>query len=687
MAKRSSIQKDQIMKILLLLNITMIYGQSITPTNEAVLNHTHVLFEWTQIPEATHYEMQLSEELNFSEPVLIIEDSSLIFIEKNIIDWDGTYYWRVRPLYNSQEGSWTEPFSFSTGSSLSSSTVDILIDTQIQPGITVFGAFFNYFSAALDQSGKEIWNSGEDDLVYYSTSNYGNILGCYLMSGAENNLPGLEVSFQGHVLWEEPNDEFLHHDMIILPNGNYLGIVEPGSLGPIPIGSWTSSFQGLGFQADGVTIEFPWIGDQLIEWDKDTKDIVWTWNVFDHFNMEDFDQFGGTWTEAYISLHYDWTHVNAVIFDENESALYISTRHLSRITKIDYPSGDIIWNMGHQMSSDDIDIGTDLGFSFQHSLQKLDNGNLITFDNGNLAPEFRGTDEPTSRAIEIAIDDTGASLVWSYELPTELFGFASGNAQKLENGNVLLTTVGGGGRSLEVDLEGNVVWEGLYNLSLPDGAVYRANRIPGIFPAAYSVLIDDYMESNGTSGVYIPTGSSSISYTIMNEGDYTLSLSCELNDDEGWFDTQNIELTLEPGMNEQISFVGEVTEIYSGNPIHLSVLPIHHPHRSKTISVEGFTEPLDVDEISLPNTFRLAQPYPNPFNPSTSISYSIDKEQSILLQIYNVQGQLINTLLDKKEIAGNHTLYWNPYNIGSGIYFIQLSNGTTTKTKKVLYLK
>ena len=96
----------------------MIYGQLITPTNEAVLNHTHVLFEWTQIPEATHYEMQLSEELDFSEPVLIIEDSSLIFTEKNIIDWDGTYYWRVRPLYNSQEGAWTEPFSFSTGSSL-----------------------------------------------------------------------------------------------------------------------------------------------------------------------------------------------------------------------------------------------------------------------------------------------------------------------------------------------------------------------------------------------------------------------------------------------------------------------------------------------------------------------------------------------------------------------------------------
>ena len=140
----------------------------------------------------------------------------------------------------------------------------------------------------------------------------------------------------------------------------------------------------MGFQADGVTVEFPWVGDKLVEWDKDTKDVVWSWNVFDHFNMLDYDQYGGTWTEAYLSLHYDWTHVNAVIFDEEESDIYISTRHLSRITKIDYPSGEVLWNLGHQMTSEDVNMGTDIGFSFQHSLQKLENGNILTFDNGCL---------------------------------------------------------------------------------------------------------------------------------------------------------------------------------------------------------------------------------------------------------------------------------------------------------------
>ncbi len=80
----------------------------------------------------------------------------------------------------------------------------------------------------------------------------------------------------------------------------------------------------------------------------------------------------------------------------------------------------------------------------------MDNGNILTFDNGNLAPEFRETDNPVSRAIEISIDGNNSELVWSYELQQELFGFASGNTQKLQNGNVLITTVGGGGDSLAI---------------------------------------------------------------------------------------------------------------------------------------------------------------------------------------------------------------------------------------------
>ena len=189
---------------------------------------------------------------------------------KENIEWESTYHWRVRPVFEMHSGLWTQISTFITGPSLSSATVEILQDCCHSDGITVFGAFFNYFSAAIDKNGLEIWNSGPENFVYYSTDDYGNLFGCNLMGGSENNLPGLERTFQGEILWEEPNDEFLHHDLIRLPNGNYLGIVESNSMGPIPIGPWSQSFQGLGFQADGTSIEFPWVGDKLVEWDRET---------------------------------------------------------------------------------------------------------------------------------------------------------------------------------------------------------------------------------------------------------------------------------------------------------------------------------------------------------------------------------------------------------------------------------
>ena len=116
----------------------------------------------------------------------------------------------------------------------------------------------------------------------------------------------------------------------------------------------------------------------------------------------------------------DKLHANAFWFSENENAIYFSSRHLSRITKIDYTTENIIWNMGLQMSSGDVDCGQDLGFSFQHSIMQLDNGNLVTLDNGNISTEINDTEYPTSRGLEIAVTESNslceASLAWSYDL-------------------------------------------------------------------------------------------------------------------------------------------------------------------------------------------------------------------------------------------------------------------------------
>jgi len=74
-------------------------------------------------------------------------------------------------------------------------------------------------------------------------------------------------------------------------------------------------------------------------------------------------------------------------------------------------------------------------------------------------------------------------------------------------------------------------------------------------------------------------------------------------------------------------------------------------------------ENLAVDESdhdgSLPGDFRLAQNYPNPFNPGTTIRYELPTRTEVTLRIYNILGREIRTLVDRPEVAGIHTVYWD----------------------------
>ena len=177
-------------KLVLIFYISFAYCGLISPENGSVLNHIHVLFEWEQVPGALDYDLHISEDINFSSTVFEVTDFSLAFIDKNNLNWETTYYWRLRANFPNYSSEWLPPYSFTTSEALSSSSIDYINHSQYQEGVTVFGAFFNYFSAAIDHTGKEIWNSGPNSFVYYSSNPFGNVFGCNLLSGAENNLPG-----------------------------------------------------------------------------------------------------------------------------------------------------------------------------------------------------------------------------------------------------------------------------------------------------------------------------------------------------------------------------------------------------------------------------------------------------------------------------------------------------------------
>ena len=85
--------------------------------------------------------------------------------------------------------------------------------------------------------------------------------------------------------------------------------------------------------------------------------------------------------------------------------------------------------------------------------------------------------------------------------------------------------------------------------------------------------------------------------------------------------------------------------------------------------------------------------YPNPFNPSTTIKFDLRKAGYVNLEIYNIKGQKVRTLIDQQQEAGYHSKVWNGIDdsgnpIGSGIYFYRLIvDGTAYPMRKCLLLK
>ena len=96
--------------------------------------------------------------------------------------------------------------------------------------------------------------------------------------------------------------------------------------------------------------------------------------------------------------------------------------------------------------------------------------------------------------------------------------------------------------------------------------------------------------------------------------------------------------------------------------------------------------PLNIEPPEIPQDIKLTA-YPNPFNPATRIDYELTQQEQVLLQVFNLQGKLICTLVDHKQIPGQHSANWAAQNNAAGIYIIRLSAGNSRSSNKVILLK
>jgi hypothetical protein len=235
------------------------------------------------------------------------------------------------------------------------------------------------------------------------------------------------------------------HDFQLLPNGNaifatkYNRIVDMSLIVP-------------GGNPAATVIECI-----IQELDPD-RNVVFEWRSWDHYDV----------TESIVNLTrptIDYVHFNSIELD-HDGNLLISGRYMD-CTKINRSTGDIVWRLGGSQNDFTLVGDTDF-FNRQHDIRRLDNGNVTIFDNNDGITKG-------NRVVEYELDEGNmiATLVWQYERTPAIYGGPGGSAQRLPNGNTLISWTGTG-IVQEVTPAGATVFE----MDYVDGSTqnYRAFR-------------------------------------------------------------------------------------------------------------------------------------------------------------------------------------------------------------------
>jgi len=409
------------------------------------------------------------------------------------------------------------------------------------------------------------------------------------------------------------------------------------------------------------------IGFVIQELDEN-KNVVFQWRSLDYISVLDAAD------EIDLTLQViDYIHTNSICVDF-DSNLIISSRNLDEITKINRQTGKLIWRLGGKRNQFSF-INEDFNFSRQHDVRRLQNGNILFFDNGNNhTPAF-------SRAVEYTLDEINlvATNVWQYRNNPDYFTSAMGSARRLSNGSTLINW-GRAGFISEIRQDGNKALEIKLPPELYSYRVLKAHWATQLFEPQIDTL--DF-------GEVTITNSLTKSVLIQSNSDKEIILTGVFNTLKELIISNTFPITI-PSFGEAIIDVvfspleaGEISD----------TLNVRSDSDSSIINSQIFVKGIGTmvsdtgEETKIISNYSIAQNYPNPFNPSTKIKFSIPQSEHVVINVFNIQGELIESLVDKIMEAGNYQIIFDGSGLASGMYLYRIQAGSFIETNKMTLIK
>jgi len=379
----------------------------------------------------------------------------------------------------------------------------VSVPEKMQPGVTVYSTMVLWFPltfvkgliVAVDEAGEVIWyhRDTENPIEAFHRMADGTILYLAGLAGA------VKADMTGEVIRQwDPAAEWdllgFHHDAVELPGGNIAAI--------------GLEMKDIEYETEDGPVTWHVMGDTINEFTPDGE-LLRTWSTFDlvdpQFRKEDFhdpmwDQFitveGGT---------KDWLHANSLVYDPSDDSFIVSLRHIDWLIKVDRQTGELIWTMGE---GGDFEKTSGEWFYHTHSLQLIEPGRVMLFDNGNRRPGYEWVDL-WSRALEFTWDEEAMTWtqVWEWTDDEPFYSQMVSDADRLDNGNVLIAD---GARVkdqaedlmnpanfkwcrlVEVTDDGEVVFEMEQRNFSGDAlgyTIYRAQRWPSLYPEAVAAEV------------------------------------------------------------------------------------------------------------------------------------------------------------------------------------------------------
>jgi len=214
------------------------------------------------------------------------------------------------------------------------------------------------------------------------------------------------------------------------------------------------------------------------------------------------------------------------------------------------------------------------------------------------------------------------------------------------------------------------------DMSLSPGQAYVITNETTAFDAVFGSDSRD-----ATSGSV--QGNGNDLYALFSAADTLIDVFGTLGTTDDWYKDSYAERksSINIGSTEYTDSEWVITSLPSGHPLD------GNTENEGTPGTHFVDQPLRTnDAVRLPSAYSLSQAYPNPFNNSTSLDYTLPRDERVVVQLFDVRGRQIHTPLKATQTSGEHTLQLNFTNLPSGIYFVRLSTPRFSESRKVLLL-